>query len=106
MKVDYGQVVMDLTGEALQDEDGPVTVGRVVANALLAGKDREQVKVEEHVRRYEMARRAMQQQACAEEPEDVTMARDLVAARFPTKIAGPTLALLKGDDDGVGTDDG
>ncbi len=101
MKIDFNAILYGLDEIAIKkdaDGDEPATLGFVVKQVLLAGKDDEKMDAAKKVRLFELAMTVADSMKANEpaelEVEDVALIKER-AAPLPVGILGPMFKLLK-----------
>lgn len=111
MEINFSQCLMDLDGSPLEwttvacpvcgreRESKPATLRALCADALVQGyRDArgqpEQLSGEEHVRRFSLAMRIMNEDILDISLEDATLIRELVAKRFTSLFAGQVWVMI------------
>jgi bifunctional DNase/RNase len=85
-----------LNGTLIVGEDNaPITIGMIIANALLAQtKGSTPLSGEEHIKRYELARKVFQEVEVELKAEQVVLIKKCVSDTYTTLYAGQILEVL------------
>ena len=92
MKLNYSSPITDLNGNPISDQQGEITLGAVVANALLT-PPKEPLSGEESLTRFNIALRIKNGEAIT--VEDAALIKTLVPAIYGPLIYGRVVEALE-----------
>jgi len=95
MQVDFSAPILDLNGQPLVDDNGPVNLGVICLQALLANHDEDRnLSGLEKVRRFNLATEIHANKIVNVSAEDIALLKQLVARSFIVLVTGRAWALL------------
>lgn len=99
-KVDFTQIITDIEGKPLKtpnDKNEPIdlTLMRVATTALMAPEER-QPSAEVKMRRWELARKILNEKTVDLTSAQVTELEDLINKSYGTVVVGPAYLMLEG----------
>jgi len=95
MKLNVEQPITDLSNMDIKDQEGPLTLKRVMLAALLAN-DQKPASDQEKFRRYELAKAVNQGGDVTLKAEDVALIKVRIATVFSTLVMGRAWDMLEG----------
>lgn len=92
MIVNFDTQLVNLKGEALKENDTPVTLKDICANALLANDEKMEGRIK--LENWNLAQLVYKGGEIELTAEQVVKMKDMVAKHFPTLVAGQVLNIL------------
>ena len=96
MQINFDREFKDLAGATLRENDKPVTLASIAANALLATYQHETIDGDEKARRWNMARRIFEnKEAVTLSLEEAATIKKLIGMAFGPLIVGQAFVMLE-----------
>ena len=97
MTLDVTQVLTGLDGEALMENDKPITLRPICINALMATMETDRgMSGEDKVKLWALAGKIQKEDRLALVAEDVALLKKRIGASYGPAIVGPAFLLLNG----------